>query len=154
MDAIVRPHTPIVVGIPLGVLAVLVVEENDHLFKHFLCDRKARTKSRARELESEVGADTMIGNEILKVRPGSRGRVFVKLDPFVDVLVNRITHCGFEMSLSQTLAHLEIALIEKFVAWNCYPIDVAKPAAHAHARTVLGIVEIGRDPPAPPQLRE
>src|SRR5215469_496926 len=58
------------------------------------------------------------------------------------------------MRLCQALARREIALIEKAVAWNRDPVDIAKPAPHAHARTMLGIVEFSSHYSAPPQLRE
>jgi len=63
-------------------------------------------------------------------------------------------HGGFEIRLGEALADFEVALIEELVTRNRHPVDVPKPAAHAHAGTVLGVVQLGGCRTAPPQLRK
>src|SRR5271166_6934443 len=154
MGAVVSPDAPIIVGVSLGVFAVLVVQERDDLLQHWLGHRKARAKDRARELKREVRADALGCDEVFDARSCTHTRGVVKLDAFVDALVDGIMHCGFEMSLCQRLAILEVALIEKLVARDRNPIDVAKPSADADTGAVLGVVELGRRYAAAPQLRE
>jgi hypothetical protein len=100
MRAVVRPDTPVVVGFSLGVFAVLVIQEGNDFLQHRLGHRKARAEHRPGELEGEVRADAFVGNEILEA--GSRTSIWivVKLDPFVDSFVDRISDSGFEMRLS------------------------------------------------------
>src|SRR5690349_17273032 len=110
MGTVVGPDTPIVVGCSLGVFAVLVVQEGDDLVQHWLGHRKARAKHRPGELEGEVGADTLVRNEIFeaRARPGARG--IMKIDAFVDALGYRLAHSGFETGLSKALAGFEVAV--------------------------------------------
>ena len=63
-------------------------------------------------------------------------------------------HGDFEIRLGEALADFEVALIEELVTRNRLPVDVPKPAAHAHAGTVLGVVQLGGCRTAPPQLRK
>ena len=46
-STIVRPDAPIVIGFPLGILAVFVVQEVDHFVQHRFGYRKARAEGRA-----------------------------------------------------------------------------------------------------------
>jgi len=83
MGAVVGPDAPIVVSLSLGILAVLVVQEGDHLLQHRLSDRKARAKNRSREAECEVRADSFVCHEVLETPARACGRIVVKLDTLV-----------------------------------------------------------------------
>src|SRR5580693_10103161 len=154
MNTVVCPDTPIVVGVALGVFAVLVVQESDDFVQHASSHRNAGTENRARKLQREVGADALVCDKIFEATTSVRGRVVVKLDALVDALLDCVMHSGLEMGLGQTLTKFKIALIEELVPWDRHPVDVPEPAIDAHTRTVLGIVQPGRWDSAPPQLRE
>src|ERR1700746_117436 len=99
MRAVVGPDAPIVVRCPFGVFAVFVVEESDDLMQHRLGHWKARAKDGAGELQREVGTDGLIGNKIFEARSRSRARIVVKLDSFIDALIDGIPYGGIEMGL-------------------------------------------------------
>src|SRR3954451_2499801 len=142
MGTVVGPNTPIVVGFSLGVFPVLVVQEGDDLVEHWLCHGKAHAKHRPGELEGEVGTNTLVHNEILEARSRLGAPVVMKIDAFVDTLRDRVAYGGFETSLSEALADLEVAVVEELVAWDRHPVDVAKPAADAYTGTVFGVVQL------------
>src|SRR5262245_4467491 len=99
MRAVVGPDAPIVVGFTFGVFAVFVVEEGDDLAQHRLGHWKARAKDGASELQREIGADGLIGNESFGARSRSSPRIVAKLNSFIDSLVDRIPDGGIEMGL-------------------------------------------------------
>src|ERR1700751_3648700 len=112
MRTVVRPDAPIIVGFSLRVFAVLIVQEGDNLVQHGLGHRKPCAEFGPSELKGEVGADALVHNEILETRSRPRARVIMKLDAFVDALVNCFPRGRFEMGLSETLADFEVSLVE------------------------------------------
>src|SRR6185503_13680456 len=101
MSAVVGPDIPIVVGLSLGVLAVLVVQKSDDLVQHWLGNGNARAKHRSRKLQGKVGADALLRNEILDACSSADAGRGVKLHSLVNALADRVMHCGLEMGLRQ-----------------------------------------------------
>ena len=120
MRTIVRPHAPII-AFSFGVFAVLVVQEGNYLVQHRLGYRQAGAEHRAGELEGEVGADPFIDDEILQAPRNADAGGIVKLDPFIDPLVDRILQDGIKVGLGKPLAGFEVALIEQLIARCCHP---------------------------------
>src|SRR5262245_44357450 len=92
MDTIVCPDAPIVVGFSLGVLAVFIVQEGDHLVQHPFSYRKARAKGRSCKAKCEVGANSVFRNKIFEASSVVRVRIIMKLYPFIDLFIDSITY--------------------------------------------------------------
>src|SRR6516164_3096878 len=144
MDTIVCPDAPIIVGLSLGVLTVLVVQEVDHLVQHPFGYRKARAKGRSRKVECEVGGNSMFRDKIFEAPSVARPRIVVKIHPFIDLLIYGLAYRSCELLLGQRFARFDVALKEKLVAGNGDPVDVAKPAPDAHTNAMLRVIELGR----------
>src|SRR6516162_7559211 len=69
MGAVVGPDTPIVVGVALGVFAVLVVQEGDDFVQHRLGYRKAGAEHGPGELEGEIGTDASFSTKFSRLAP-------------------------------------------------------------------------------------
>ena len=100
MGAVVGPHAPIVVGLALGIFAVLVVEESDHLIHHRYGDRQPRAKDRPRELQREIGADAVPFQEIAQISVGLGARKVVERNPLIDTLRNALAAANIWSPLS------------------------------------------------------
>ena len=62
----------------------------------------------------------------------------MKVDAFIDVLVDCITQRGFEMLFGQSLARVDATLEKKFVSWHRDPVYITKPTPDAYTSSVFG----------------
>jgi len=153
MGAVVGPHAPIVVGLALGIFAVLVVEESDHLIHHRYGDRQPRAKDRPRELQREIGADAVPFQEIAQISVGLGARKVVERDPPIDTGIDSLPLDSLELGSGQPLIGFQVAVEKQVVARDRDPIHTLEPTIDANPDAVLRIVETGRRHPAAAQLR-